>query len=608
MTDKKLRLDVQGLRAIAVLAVMVYHLNETLLPSGFVGVDVFFVISGFIITSLILHKREGFDWVGFYWGRIKRIVPAYFSMLAVVAFFSSILLLPADFKYFWESLKAASIFTSNSYFLGFGSYFAPSAHELPLLHTWSLAVEMQFYLLLPFLVCFIPIRLVKPVVILLFLGFLAWSEYWLSSGGGHAVYFSLLARIPEFLVGVLVALFQPRFSIRLGCNSLVGSCGALLLAISFIFIDVQRFPGVLSLLPCLGAALIIAARCGPISAMLAAKPMVWIGGISYSLYLWHWPILACIRYYTGKYDLDPVWSATFFVGTVVIAWASYLLIELPLRNIKTESAAWKKMLAFSVFVTAVILCSKQLNIAVVDPLPIEMTRYAPSDKICHGKVIAECTRGESNLKPSVLVIGDSHAAQLNYFFDEVGQEKDMAFRVITASSCVPITGFDVDRLPKWARDACRSQIKEVRALIPKMDLIVVAGMWQYQVQSKEFLQALTRFIEMADAKNKKVVVLAQIPMFDSNLLRIHRFSELGLPVRIRQNQEWRAANLEISSIVKRSPSSRFLDLSESEFFVNAPFYNGDLIYLDNHHLNEVGARRYGRFAADLIKSSLAVDN
>ena len=97
-------------------------------------------------------------------------------------------------------------------------------------------------------------------------------------------------------------------------------------------------------------------------------------------------------------------------------------------------------------------------------------------------------------------------------------------------------------------------------------------------------------------------------MFDSNLLRIHRFSELGLPVQIRKNQEWRAANEQINSIVKRSPNSQFLDLSESEFFVNAPFENGDLIYLDNHHLNEIGARRYGRAAADSIKSSLAIDN
>ncbi|ANF28065.1 acetyltransferase [Stutzerimonas stutzeri] len=602
-----MRLDVQGLRAIAVLAVMVYHLDELLLPSGFVGVDVFFVISGFIITSLIIQRREGFDWAGFYWSRIKRIAPAYFLMLVVVALFSSVLFLPADYNTFWESLKAASSFSSNTYFADFGSYFAPSVHELPLLHTWSLAVEMQFYLLWPVLVCFVPLRFLKPTLFLLTLGLLIWSEHRLAESDGHALYFSLLARIPEFMIGALVALSTSQYFIYVKYRSWLGVVGALLLVISFVFIDVQDFPGARVLLPCLGTALIIAANHGPVSTLLATKSLVWLGGISYSLYLWHWPILAFIRYYTGRYDLEPIWTAVFIISSLVCAWVSYRLVELPVRNAHGVRTAPIRLLGFLTCAVVVTFYSRHLNLTVVDKLPVEMTRYAPAEEICHGKVVAECVRGASGLKPSVLVIGDSHAAQLNYFFDEVGAKNNMAFRVITASSCVPIIGFDIERLPRWAQDSCRSQIAKTSALIPETDMIIVAGMWQYQVQSDEFVQAFFSFLDMAGAQNKKVIVLAQIPMFDSNLLRIQRFSELGLPVRINQNDEWKAANSKIKSIVQRTPSAKFLDFSESSFFISAPFEHDVLVYLDNHHLNEIGARRYGRYAADFLKLS-AIEN
>lgn len=148
-----MRLDVQGLRAVAVLAVLAYHMNSTWLPAGFVGVDVFFVISGFIITALLTEPGQKIHLAAFYLNRIKRIVPAYAVMLALVSVVSSMLFLTADFEFFHQSLKSAAIFASNLYFADFGSYFAPRAEELPLLHTWSLAIEMQFYLFFPSCCC-----------------------------------------------------------------------------------------------------------------------------------------------------------------------------------------------------------------------------------------------------------------------------------------------------------------------------------------------------------------------------------------------------------------------------------------------------------------------
>lgn len=609
MAEKNIRLDVQGLRAVAVLAVMIYHVNNTWLPSGFVGVDVFFVISGFIITSLIVERKDNFDWKGFYWGRVKRIAPAYFLMLAVVALVSAVLFLPADFKFFRDSLKAAASFTSNSYFEGFGSYFAPSAHELPLLHTWSLAIEMQLYLFLPVFMCFLPTRCLKLAVVVLSIGLLAWSEYRFFDKSESSVYFSLLARFPEFMIGAFVALLAQKKHLPVRLASLMGFGGALLLILSFIVIDAQHFPGIWALVPCIGTALLIAARHGPVSTLLAAKPMVWVGGISYSLYLWHWPILAIIRYYTGQYELQVVWLAVFGIGSFVAAWLSYRWVELPVRHVQGIRSVPKKLLAFSICVFAVIGVSKKINLTVTDKLPVEMTRYAPSDEICHGKVVGDCRRGYPGSSPRVLVIGDSHAAQLNYFFDAVGVQNEMAFRVITASSCVPIIGFDVERLPVWAQDSCRSQIEVVEAVMAEADVIILAGMWQYQAQSDAFMLAFSRFIEGAVEQKKRVFVLAQIPMFDVNLLRIHRFSALGLPVQITQNHEWKSANSKIEAVVHAVPSAQFLDFSESKFFASAPFENNALIYLDNHHLNESGARRYGQYAASFFrKDLLMIDN
>ncbi|WJM98954.1 acyltransferase family protein [Pseudomonas defluvii] len=604
---KKIRLDVQGLRALAVLAVVLYHVDSSWLASGFVGVDVFFVISGFIITSLIYANKDNFDWKDFYWGRIKRIVPAYFLMLAVVALVSAVFFVPADFSFFIKSLKSAVKFTSNSYFEGFGSYFAPSAHELPLLHTWSLAIEMQFYLFFPFLVCFVPDRWLKAVLLLLIVSLFAWSGFTAFSGAHQSLYFSLAARIPEFLIGAVVALSIKNLDFSARIASILGVFGVLLMAGSFLFIEKQHFPGVWAFLPCLGTALVIAARRGPVSSLLSSAPMIWIGGVSYSLYLWHWPILAFIRYYTGQYELTSIWLVVFFAAAFFAAWLSYSWVETPARSGSSGRSTTLSWGAFVLGVIAIVFLSKSMNATIVEKLPVEMTRYAPADQICHGTVVGDCKRGDPLGKHTVLVLGDSHAAQLNYFFDVVGAKNAIDFRVISASSCVPITGFDVERLPEWARKSCLSQVDVANKSLAEFDTVVVAGMWQYHMPSEAFNAALTQFLKHAETLSKRVVVLAQIPMFDVDAVRANRFTQLGLPVSLPQNREWKAANSKVETIVRAFPNAVFLDLSASVFFATAPFDGGVLMYRDSHHLNEYGARRYGEYAGPYLAPLITHD-
>lgn len=259
------RKDIQGLRAIAVLAVMVFHLNPNWLPGGFIGVDVFLVISGFLITSILLHKKSGVDFSltetlkYFYVGRFKRIAPAYFVMLIVVALLAAVLFLPSDFNTFRKGLEKATWFNSNRYFASFGDYFAPTNYEQPLLHTWSLAVEIQFYLLAPFLVLLLPVKWLKWVFMVLLVSFTGLAEYRLRFiGAEQATYYSLYARLPEFFAGGLAALYAINAPQRFGNYRWFSTVGLLLIGIAVIFQpQLGLFPGVTALLPVVASVLLL---------------------------------------------------------------------------------------------------------------------------------------------------------------------------------------------------------------------------------------------------------------------------------------------------------------------------------------------------------------
>jgi hypothetical protein len=248
-------------------------------------------------------------------------------------------------------------------------------------------------------------------------------------------------------------------------------------------------------------------------------------------------------------------------------------------------------------VIAAIWAAISIHPRLSSPLPEPLTRIAEPSEICHGSIVDDCLRGDKFANRTLLLLGDSHGAQLNLFADIVGRETHTKIRVITASSCVPIEGFDVERPVEWARAPCLAQIEVARGYIASSDGLVIAGMWQYHFKSHRFLQALDDFISAAAHRNQRVIVLAQVPMLASNVLRKRRFEELGLPrSAVALNAEWEPANSTIHRLVERHANATFLDLSHNQIFATLPFYNGVLIYSDNHHLNEIGSRRYGEVA------------
>lgn len=616
------RNDIQGLRALSVLAVIVFHYDAQLLPGGFVGVDAFLVISGYLITQILLSKKRNFQSLSytlrqFYTSRFKRIVPAYYVMLLLVSVISAVLFTQQDFGYYHSSLKDAFLFVSNQYFASFGDYFAPGSDELPLLHTWSLAVEMQFYLLYPFAVLLLTARRLKQFIPVVGVILLAATEVMLRvNASQQESYYALYTRVPEFLAGAAIAIYGLADRVPVQRASFFWLVGLFLLIGSAFLIDgADPFPGIYSIPPVLGACLLIAAYHSPLSKWLASKPLVWIGSLSYSLYLWHWPILVWIRYYTGEQSLGINPTIVFVTMTLFMATSSYHLIEQYFSRKKrrqdssTQGAKSSRVSAFLLyFVVAGLFFvgkeTKLLNHSLVPELPTKYLRYADPEDICHGQIIGECLQGSFTSDVEILVLGDSHAAMLNHFFDYLGNELDFKAKIITASSCVTIPGFDYQRLPSWAHKACLGQIAEAEKWIPGADLIFIAGMWSYQTASNDFIKALTLFLESMNKQGKLVYVMPQIMQLHMNPLRLRRFEYLGLPPRDKQTDNSVIANTVMAGLIEPYSNTAYLELDVDNMFPHAPFFNNELIYFDEDHLNVQGAKLYGRLAKEVFNKLL----
>ncbi len=333
------RPDIDGLRAVAIVPVLLFHAGVGAFSGGFVGVDVFFVISGFLITGLIRHEMDSgsFSIANFYERRIRRILPALFAMMIVTAALSAWLLLPGDLADFGKSVAGTSLFASNFLFWQESGYFAPAAEETPLLHTWSLAVEEQFYILFPLFLAFVASRPGKPYVAATVA--VVVPSFLLSVAGvafaRDAAFYLAPFRAWELGLGALLALGVVRPSHDVRVRNAAALAGAAAIAWSvFQYSAGTAFPGAAALLPCVGAAAIIWAGSGGhnlVGDALSWRPVVLVGLVSYSLYLWHWPLLALGRYYAVR-DLTAVETTVVLAVAALAAVASWRYVERPFRG------------------------------------------------------------------------------------------------------------------------------------------------------------------------------------------------------------------------------------------------------------------------------------
>ncbi|EDY85651.1 lipopolysaccharide modification acyltransferase [gamma proteobacterium HTCC5015] len=611
------RRDIQGLRAIAVLAVIFFHYKSDWLPGGFVGVDVFLVISGYLMTGILLRQKENprsglADTLKhFYISRFKRIAPAYYCLLLIVSVIAAIFFTVNDYEFYSESLKSALVFNSSQHFAEFGDYFAPDVHEQPLLHTWSLAVEMQFYVYLPLMILLLKSNTLKWLMPTILVSLLLVAEWHLRiDQAGQSTYYALYARIPEFIFGGLVALFAlgDRWSARLSNGLwLVGL--TLVLGSTLLITGEMAFPGLLSLPPVIGAVIMIAAGRAQCASLISGRIAVWLGALSYSLYLWHWPVLALIRYFTGRQELNPSETVLFVVATLVSSCLSYYLVEQHFQR-KGEQKGIpenRRAVMAAVLVAGIAWLSVQsmvwANLKLSPPpQPEEEKQYASQDEICHGSWVGECLKGDAASPREILVLGDSHGAMLNHFFDQLGKELGFSARVITASSCVTIPTYEWSMLAEWAEEPCRAQIERAREYVDKAGVIVIAGKWSSEKRGESLIENLNSFISDSNAN---IYLMSQVKQWESNPMRARRWHHLSIPVSISVNQSYKVANESVRQISSRHENAYYLDMEDLPVFGNRPLYNGELVYMDDHHLNELGAKIYAEQSQSVFNAVIA---
>lgn len=484
------RPEIDGLRGIAVAAVVLFHARAPGLSGGFVGVDVFFVISGYLIARLILADRAGgrFSFADFYERRARRILPALLFMLAVSGGLA-LMLLPADLQRFGSSLAAMTVFLSNVQFARWNDYFGMASGSAPLLHTWSLSIEEQFYLIFPVLLV-LAARRGRPTLVVA-LGLIAALSFgysvWTAGQAPNLAFYSPLSRAWEFLLGALLALgVLPAPGRRTGDALAAAGMAAIVWAI-WRLTPADPFPGVNALAPCLGAALVIHGTQAPgsrVARLLAFRPLAGLGLISYSLYLWHWPLIV----FGGYYVLDEAWATPVRMAmaavAVPVAWLSWRYVEQPFRG--PDGWLSRRRLIVLLSASSIVLGLYGVALRALDGLPQRFAepvlRLADPDSRadfpCAGRPLetragAECRLGDPRARPTFILWGDSHAAMYRAGLDDLATRRGAAGFDLTELGCAPLIGFS------GSGPACEARNRRVLEVIAaeRPAAVILAGKW-----------------------------------------------------------------------------------------------------------------------------------
>lgn len=459
------RADIDGLRAIAVLSVLIYHAGfywqgQKLLSGGFLGVDVFFVISGYLICSILMRELHagGLDFAAFYERRARRILPALFLVMICSLTVAPFILPPDPLKEFASSAAATSAFVSNIFFWLQDSYTAEPSLRKPLLHTWSLAVEEQFYLLFPVFLWFAwkkgsgRLMWVFTLVAVASLLYAEWGSYYLPS----ANFYLLPSRIWELIAGAILALAHSRGWFKQVCG-LFGWLGFALVATSLVmFDDTARHPSLWTLLPVVGTVImIIEVPASPrLNKLLSSKLMVGVGLVSYSLYLWHQPVFAFARVYTGS-ELTVMLKLGLIALCLTLAVISWRFVETPFR--RPDKASMRLLLcglgSFSIALLAfVVATSMGIIPGVADsvmkasPYPIcrEQGYVSQDGRTCDERSpLDACTFVAGSSKQNWYVVGDSTANRLSYPLWEHLRGRDASLTVLTKGDCPYVPGLSI---------------------------------------------------------------------------------------------------------------------------------------------------------------------
>jgi peptidoglycan/LPS O-acetylase OafA/YrhL len=605
------RRDIDGLRAVAVLAVLIYHFNIGL-PGGFTGVDVFFVISGFVIANSIISDtiERRFSIANFYFKRVRRIFPAYVFTTFIASVFAYWYLLPQDFLDYAWSLAASSAFASNIYFWKTSGYFAASAHTKPLLHTWSLSVEEQFYIFAPILVNFIYRfgRQQRALLLLpLLLSSLALSvaAVFVSPTAG---FFLLFTRAWELLTGVFIASMNWRAPASPMLRELMATLGAaLMLAGIFTLTEQDPFPGWSALLPCLGTAFVIQAgnrvtvkaNMPWFNRLLSMKPFVWVGLISYSLYLVHWPIVAYARYELLR-DPNLMEGGAMMVASIGLAVLSWRFIERPFRRITLAQSSKVLTAGIGVVLAGVALGWFGATFkGVAERFPDFAERRITGTEDWGGNRCFNqdatrpidwdakgCTRVHG-ANGRILVWGDSFAAHYMPGVLRDASRINADVMQYTFAGCPPILEYY-----SFARVGCSISNARVLSLIrdENIDTVIMIGRWTDV--PRRTLKSLPNTISELKKLGARVYVFGQSPQFAMDVQRIDYISGARMKPGIYSWHVFFSKDLN-ATLRQLAVGATFIDpMSHLCSNLSCPYRkDDDYYYADYGHFSTSGSMR-----------------
>jgi peptidoglycan/LPS O-acetylase OafA/YrhL len=498
----KYRADLDGLRAIAVLVVVFNHAGLSIFSGGYIGVDIFFVISGFLITTIIAReiKENKFTVLKFYERRVRRILPALVVMVVFALLASALLYDSGRFKSFAKSLLATMLFYSNINFWGEAGYFDAPSLLKPLLHTWSLAVEEQFYIVYPLFMYAIHIwarKSQKLILCIVGLVSLSLAVYAVNTNDATSAFYLAHMRAWELVVGGLLALNIFPGTTNKGINTALGLVGALMIAISvFQYTDKTPFPGLSAVVPVLGTALIIYSSTvekSPVGMFLSLAPLVFIGQISYSLYLWHWPAITFAEYYIIR-PLTWLELSLLLAAIMVVSTLSWRFVETPFRSRRFLSTRQIFTLGFGVM--AIIIAAagvvyrfngfpgREGPTSLVDYLDKETTdHYTDCADVTNG--FKSCWIGEKSQPASFMLWGDSHASSLRRAVERAARNNGFLGLFTYKLSCPPLLGVarDFSSVTRECNEYNEGVVRYLAAH-PEISTVILAGRWSFYIEGE----------------------------------------------------------------------------------------------------------------------------
>ncbi|NBV05762.1 MAG: acyltransferase [Proteobacteria bacterium] len=630
----KYRADIDGLRAIAILFVVFFHFCG--FTGGFIGVDIFFVISGFLISTIIFNGLDSgsFSFIDFYSRRIKRIFPALLLVLTFSIIFGWFVLFPIEYKLLNKHIFRASYFVSNFNLLKESSdYFNNASDNKPLLHLWSLAVEEQFYIIWPLLMWLAwKFRLnVVKIAIFIAIGSFTFGLYKVFHNKAAAFYLPQ-SRFWELLIGSILVHVNNRKEVFLDwfkktlnvaeakILNLLSLLGFILIGISvFILAREKYFPGAWALLPTFGAALIIFAGSSAWfnRVILQNSILVWFGLISFPLYLWHWPLLSFAKIIQNDAPIVFI-KILIFLASIILAWLTYRFVEKPIRF---GNKPKKKILYLCIFMLLLGVISndlyrnERLNVYQKNSWDLVRTDRLKPDESCNifginSKNIICSTNSD---KPEILIVGDSHATSLNSSVYE--KKVNLKTLLLSANSCLPFDKYLAQK--EFKHDDCRNLTTQIKFAVKEVSSIKTIIIMTYSPEEEDFekygfnnstkkneskdlfLKGYSDFIAELISAGKNVVFVVDVPKLshDPKLCVTRIFNKNpASDCKIGKNLvfEKEASYRKIVKDLKKINPKLNLFYSSDVFCDENYCYGKDsnnIFYYDQHHLSVAGSKK-----------------